>query len=126
MTLHPDELEAFRKSFLELMEEGFYNCLVDSHLNSIWYLSFSPNKSKIFAGSSHQPPFTYEIPNDKSKFERDFEGFFRVDPQKILDLPDDVPMYQQGKDFVRKKLEQLAQSKVHPFGEWGKAPLLFP
>lgn len=131
MTLHPDELEAlegnetFGKSFLELMEGGFYDYLLDSHLNLIWHLSFSPDKSKIFAESPHQPSFTYDIPNDKSKFERDFLGFLKVDPNEILNLPD-VPIYQKAKDFVRKKLEQLAQSGKHPFSEWGKAPLTFP
>lgn len=34
--------------------------------------------------------------------------------------------YQKKADFFKSKLEQLAQSKAHPFGEWGKEPLKFP
>lgn len=113
MSLHPDELEILRenetlgKSFFELRGEGFYFNLTDSHINSLWYLSFSPDKQQIFAESSHQPPLTYLLPKDRSKFERDFLGFLKIDLSKILNLPNDVPMYQKAQDFIKLKLEQL-------------------
>ena len=93
--------EGLGKSFIELMEDGFYYAITDSHINPLWYLSLSEDKSKVYGKSCYGAKFDFNLTDEKSGL----DSFLKTDHEEILNSP---TASKKSKDFIKKKLDEIS------------------